>query len=72
MPRLSGFEVVEVMRNEMKMNTPVLILSRSHLDDTIHQAYTAGANEFLIKTFEPEELVVKVTRMLAPKRHADE
>lgn len=68
MPRLSGFEVVEIMRNELKNDTPVLILSRSHLDDTIHKAYTAGANDYIVKPFQPEELVIKVTKMLAPKR----
>ena len=68
MPKLSGFEVVEIMREELKKTTPVLILSRSHLDEAIHKAYTSGANDFIIKPFQPEELIVKITRMLAPKR----
>lgn len=68
MPKLSGYEVVEQMREKLKSNTPVLILSRSHMDDAIHSAYTAGANEYIVKPFQPEELVIKVTRMLTPKR----
>lgn len=68
MPRKSGFEVVETMREQMNISTPVLILSRSHLDDAIQKAYTAGANDFIVKPFSPEELVVKITRMLAPRR----
>lgn len=68
MPKKSGFEVVEIMRGEMLNTTPVLILSRNHLDEAIEQAYTAGANDFIAKPFSPEELVVKITRMLAPKR----
>lgn len=68
MPKKSGFEVVEIMRDEMNITTPVLILSRSHLDEAIEKAYTAGANDFIAKPFTPEELVVKITRMLAPKR----
>lgn len=68
MPKRSGFEVVEVMRDELNIATPVLILSRSHLDEAINKAYTAGANDYIVKPFMPEELVVKITRMLAPKR----
>jgi DNA-binding response OmpR family regulator len=68
MPKKSGFEVVEAMRDEMHNTTPVLILSRNHLEEAIEKAYTAGANDFIAKPFTPEELVVKVTRMLAPKR----
>jgi len=68
MPKKSGFEVVEYMRDDLKIHTPVLILSRSHLDEAIHKAYTAGANDFIVKPFMPEELVIKITRMLAPKR----
>lgn len=68
MPKRSGFEVVETMREEFKNRTPVLILSRNHLDEAIQKAYTAGANDFIAKPFEPEELVVKITRMLTDKR----
>ncbi len=68
MPKRSGFEVVEQMREELNISTPVLIISRSHLDESINKAYTAGANDFIVKPFMPEELVLKITRMLAPKR----
>lgn len=68
MPRKSGFEVVEIIRDELKIKTPILILSRSHLDESIHKAYTAGANDFIVKPFDPEELIVKITKMLAPRR----
>ncbi len=68
MPRRSGFEVVEHMRDALGVSTPVLILSRNHLDEAVQKAYTSGANDFIVKPFSPEELVVKITRMLAPMR----
>lgn len=71
MPRLSGFEVLEMMRNELKSEIPVIILSRTHINDAIQKVLEAGANEYIIKPFEPEELIVKVTRMLASKRETD-
>lgn len=68
MPKMSGFEVVEVIREEKQLKTPILIISRNHLEDTIQQAYTAGANDYIIKPFQPEELVIKVTRLLVSSR----
>lgn len=68
MPKKSGFEVVEYVRDELKRNTPILIISRNHLEETIQKAYTAGANDYIVKPFEPEELVVKVTRLLSEYR----
>ncbi|MBN1599768.1 MAG: response regulator [Bacteroidales bacterium] len=68
MPKASGFEVVEYMRENLKINTPVLMISRSHLDEAIQKAYTSGANDYIVKPFDPEELVLKITKMLAPYR----
>ncbi len=68
MPKKSGFEVVEIIRDELHIDTPILILSRSHLDEAIQKAYTAGANDFIVKPFDPEELIVKITKMLTFKR----
>jgi DNA-binding response OmpR family regulator len=68
MPKKSGFEVVEYVRDELKLNTPILIISRNHLEETIQRAYTTGANDYIVKPFKAEELVVKVTRLLAAYR----
>jgi CheY-like chemotaxis protein len=68
MPKKSGLELIEIIRNELNIDTPILILSRTHLDETIQKAYNAGANDFIVKPFEPEELIVKITKILAAKR----
>jgi DNA-binding response OmpR family regulator len=68
MPKKSGFEVVEYMREELKLITPVLIISRNHLEEIIQKAYTSGANDYIVKPFKAEELVVKVTRLLSDYR----
>jgi DNA-binding response OmpR family regulator len=72
MPRRSGFEVVEFIRDEKKQNSPILIISRSHLDETIQQAYTAGANDYIVKPFNPEKLIVKITRLLSASREKNQ
>lgn len=68
MPKASGFEVVEYIREEKKLDTKVLIISRSHLNDAIQKAYTTGADDYIVKPFTPEQLVVKLTKLLTPNR----
>jgi len=68
MPKKSGFEVVEYMRDYLKLESPVLIISRNNLGETIEKAYTAGANDYIVKPFKPEQLVIKITKMLSQKR----
>lgn len=72
MPKKSGFEVVEYIRDYLKLQTPVLIISRNNLGETIEKAYTAGANDYIVKPFKPEQLVIKITKMLTQKRRKEE
>lgn len=68
MPRKSGFEVVEHIRDVLMLKTPILIISRSHLQESIQKAYTSGADDYIVKPFVPEDLVVKATRLFSPCR----
>jgi two-component system, OmpR family, response regulator len=68
MPKKSGFEVIEFIREELKLVIPILIISRNNLEETIHKAYTEGADDYIVKPFSAEELVVKVTKLLATYR----
>lgn len=59
LPRLSGFEVVRAMRNE-GIKTPVLMLTaRTELDDRV-SGLDAGADYYLTKPFQTQELLACV------------
>lgn len=62
MPYLSGIEVVQYARGEMKINTPILMLSRSDDENLVKQALQAGANEYVKKPMEPDFLLLKVKK----------
>ncbi|WP_221800943.1 response regulator transcription factor [Oceanobacter mangrovi] len=60
MPRLDGIETVRALRSEMKVATPLLFLTaRDSLDDKT-AAYQAGGDDYLIKPFAMEELVMRL------------
>jgi two-component system response regulator MtrA len=62
MPHMTGFEVCRRMR--ARSNVPILLLtSRSHTDDVVH-GFELGADDYLAKPFQREELVARVRALL--------
>ncbi|MEY2430112.1 MAG: hypothetical protein QOJ40_2997 [Verrucomicrobiota bacterium] len=58
MPRATGFEVLKWIRSHPELgNLPVVVLSGSELQDDIRQAYSAGANSYLVKPLGFDALV---------------
>lgn len=63
MPKLSGVEVLERLRAE-GVRTPVMMLTaKAEKDDRI-TGFNAGADDYLPKPFEPDELISRVRAML--------
>jgi DNA-binding response OmpR family regulator len=65
MPELSGVNVVRELRKSMDFaDLPVLMLTgrRSEADEEL--ARFAGANDYLRKPFDPDQLVFRVERLL--------
>ena len=64
LPGASGFEVLSDLRKELpRAETPVIVMSAwGHADQA---ALEAGADRFLAKPFEPEELTSMVSEVLA-------
>ena len=63
MPGLNGLEVLRRLREE-GVKTPVMMLTaRGEKDDRI-TGFDAGADDYLPKPFEPDELIARVRAML--------
>lgn len=64
MPFHSGLEITSFIREELKKDTPIIVLSAEGLENTVLQAFAIGANDFITKPFSPAELAVRVKRIL--------
>lgn len=64
MPFHSGLEITSFVREELKKDTPIIVLSAEGLENTVLQAFEIGANDFITKPFSPAELAVRVRRIL--------
>lgn len=63
MPVLNGYEVLSQLRND-KIYTPVLILTaKDSINDKV-QGFRYGADDYLVKPFNREELVVRIEALI--------
>ena len=59
MPRLNGFDVLKWLRRQPTFKQlPVFVLSSSALEQDRRQAYALGANSYMIKPNDPDQLTV--------------
>ena len=69
MPELSGLLVLREMRNSATLyDTPVLVLTGRRDQRDVDLAYNQGANDYMKKPFDPDELVFRVEELLAKPR----
>ena len=64
MPFVGGLEIINKIRNELKLKTPIIVLSALGDEETIIEAFKLGADDYITKPFSPNELTVRVRRLL--------
>jgi DNA-binding response OmpR family regulator len=64
MPYMNGLELINHIRNTMKSRVPIVVLTRIGLEDTAHEAFSLGADDYITKPFNPEELTLRLKRLL--------
>lgn len=64
LPGLSGYEVCEQVRDSGR-NMPILMLSARTLSEDRTRGFDVGANQYLVKPFELEELISRVKNLLS-------
>lgn len=63
MPRLDGLITVERLRVDERINTPIIFLTaRDSLEDKL-RAFAIGGDDYLVKPFALEELLVRITAL---------
>src|SRR5690349_1447669 len=73
MPGLSGVDVCAHLKNAASTRlTPVVLVSGQHERDLRIAGFSAGADDFLHKPVDPEELRVRVRSLLRLKRITDD
>ena len=64
MPFISGLEVISHVRNKLNMQTPIIVFSSAGQEGIVLKAFDLGATDFMSKPLSPNELVIRVKRLL--------
>ncbi len=66
MPRMTGYEACEQLKaNETTKNIPVIFLSAKGQESEVRTGLSAGAEEYILKPFSPDQLVDRIKSILA-------
>jgi len=68
MPFISGLEVISHVRNKLENQVPIIVFSSAGQEEMVLKAFSLGANDFMGKPFSPNELVIRVNRLLVQNR----
>ncbi len=67
MPKMTGYQACEALKASPETrDIPVLFLSAKGQESEIRQGFEAGAIDYILKPFSPDELTAQVKRALAP------
>ena len=65
MPRMTGYEACKKMKSEPSIkDIPVVFLSAKGQESEVHAGLEAGATEYIIKPFSPDQLTDRVKVIL--------
>jgi DNA-binding response OmpR family regulator len=66
MPRLTGYEAcAQIKANASTSNIPIVFLSAKGQESEVKTGMEAGAEEYILKPFAPDQLVERVRSILA-------
>jgi DNA-binding response OmpR family regulator len=66
MPRMTGYEACKIMKADKDLkDIPVVFLTARGQESEIQQGLEAGAEEYLLKPFAPDQLTTRVKAILA-------
>lgn len=66
MPAPDGFEVLRLIKEDKALrHIPVLMLTSRKEEQDIIAALEIGASDYIVKPFNPDELVARLSRLIA-------
>jgi two-component system cell cycle response regulator len=64
MPKLDGFEVLRQLREQPAPRPRVIVLSGRGREQDVMRAFELGADDYMTKPFNPQELMARIARVL--------
>ena len=67
LPHVSGLQLLPYIRKKAEwQKVPIIMLTADSSEHDIQQALATGANDYMVKPFNPRELTARLSRFLKP------
>lgn len=69
LPGINGFELMSIIKKDLKLKVPIIVLTTSITDSAIEESLLKGAKGYIAKTsFNPDEIVRIINKYLKPEK----
>ena len=73
MPQMDGFELLKRLKqNPVTRELPIIMLTAKAMDSDVYEGWRAGADVYLTKPFNPQELLMWVRRIFEGRETQDD
>ncbi len=73
MPQMDGFELLKRLKqNPVTRELPIIMLTAKAMDSDVYEGWRAGADVYLTKPFNPQELLMWVRRIFEGRETPDD
>lgn len=71
MPELDGIQATEIIRNKLKLKTPIIALTANAFKTEIEKCFTVGVNDYITKPFDEKLLIEIIYKNLKSTKNKD-
>ena len=61
---MSGFRMANILRNELKLNTPIIFLTAKDTENDLLTGFSAGGDDYISKPFSLHEVLARIRALL--------
>jgi len=65
MNKISGFEMLSIIRNERNCSTPVIFITAMNTEPDVLQGFKIGADDYIKKPFSISEVIMRVSAVIS-------
>jgi len=67
MPKMDGRETLKEINKDDAKEIPILMLTGENAISDVSECLSLGANDYMVKPFEPDNLISRLQKILPPK-----
>lgn len=64
MPKLTGLDLIKIIRLDLKLDIPIIMLTSAGQEQIVMQAFELGSNDYITKPYDTEELIRRTALLI--------